>query len=400
MTIDLTTFDAATATIDCSEQTHTIRWEAGELIAIDHGEAEGELALAALGGTNVACLDVLTSWRRHRHDHRLLSALTRGPGDVIPPDDDQRNPGGRAIYTLRRMRMGRGAPAVRSRARMMGGGRSGQATFYAVGGARAGAAPLGMASPPSADPPSDDEQIETLARLGGTMPWRLAATVTAALLEPATSADTPSSSPTPALTASLFGRARTTLSTWYGDPSLHIDLEVIQPAETPHLEAHPTHGIRVALPLSWVADVWGRGLAVLAERFTLAVLETGPDRFVVDTIGHDLHTRRQVAVQTLNGKQAISLDFGGSTACLFESRPGDFFSRNQKKSTARPASRSRLPTSRVTSRALAASRSALISHLATSSKRCSITSRKRAFGNVSRFCRAAVRNSVRFARRY
>jgi hypothetical protein len=302
MTIDLTSFEAATSRIDCGEQTHTIRWEAGELIAVDHGEAEGELALAALGGTSVACLNVLTSWRRHRHDPRLLSALTRGPGDVVPTNDGQRNPARPPMAMLRRMQMGRGAQAMRSRARMMGA-RSGQATLFAVGGARAGGAPLGMSFAPVPDgPPSDDEQIETLARLGGTMPWRLAATVTAALLEPSTSADNPSSLPTPALNASLFGRARSTLSTWYGDPGLHIDLEVIEPLETPYLEADPEQGIRVALPLSWVAHVWGRGLAVFGERFTLAVVETGPDRVVVDTIGHDLQTRRHVAVQTVNSE--------------------------------------------------------------------------------------------------
>jgi hypothetical protein len=302
MTIDLASFEAAMARIDCGAEIHTIRWEAGDLSALDHGDAEGELALAALGGTNVACLNVLTSWRRHRHDHRLLSALTRGPGDVIPADDNQHNPGRPPMAMLRRMQMGRGVQAMRSRARMISAARSGQATMFAVGGARAGGPLVGAPfSPLSAGAPSDDEQIEILARLGGTIARRLAATTTAHLLETATSAENPISPHTPALTASLFGRARNALSAWYGDPGLHIDVEVLDSADTPYLHANPELGIGVGLPLSWVVDVWGRGLAILGERFTLAVVRTGPDRIVADTIGHDLQNRRHLALQTLNG---------------------------------------------------------------------------------------------------
>lgn len=137
----------------------TIRWDEGELITADHGEAQGEQALAALGGTNLACLEVLKAWRRHRHDHRLLTILTTGPGDVIASDERHGYRTGRPpMAMMRRMQMRRGRG------------------FMASG--RAGRAQIGMASMPigvgsSAGPQSDDEQIEMLARLGGAIPMAL-----------------------------------------------------------------------------------------------------------------------------------------------------------------------------------------------------------------------------------
>lgn len=113
------------------------------------------------------------------------------------------------------------------------------------------------------------------------------------------SKDLPSSA-IPALHASLYGRARTTLAIWRGDPSLDIDLETIDPADRPHLALAADEKIRVPVPLNWATDVWGRGLAVLAEQFTLAVLEAGPGRAVLDTVSFDLQTRRQLEVQTVN----------------------------------------------------------------------------------------------------
>ena len=85
MTIDLSTFPAATATVECQWQSHTIRWEAGDLVASDHDDPEGERALAALGGTDIACINVLNAWQRHRCDPRLLTVCTRGPGDPVQP---------------------------------------------------------------------------------------------------------------------------------------------------------------------------------------------------------------------------------------------------------------------------------------------------------------------------
>ena len=53
---------AAIARVNCSGARHAVRWEGGDLIALDHDDPEGERALAALGGTSCTCLEVLGAW--------------------------------------------------------------------------------------------------------------------------------------------------------------------------------------------------------------------------------------------------------------------------------------------------------------------------------------------------
>ena len=86
----------ATTHLECSGERHAIRWAAGELSAPDHGDPEGERALAALGGTSCACLDILSAWARHREDPRLLTAVSRGTGDMIQSEGFGLPPGFRA----------------------------------------------------------------------------------------------------------------------------------------------------------------------------------------------------------------------------------------------------------------------------------------------------------------
>lgn len=297
MTTDLATLDQAAATIACGDRTHRIRWAGGDLIADDHPETEGELALSALGGTDVPCLQVITAWRRHRHDHRLLSALTRGPGDPVRGD----GPSPTAPRPARRRAAG---PLLAQRGRTTGfyvpmpgtvmplsAGPVASASVVSSTVASGSWATLGSGPGPDGAQ-GDREELEALVRLGGAIPWRLAATVTTGLLDSSLAAARP------ALVASLFGRARNALSHWYGDPDLDLELDVIEPGERPGLEAGPDRGFRAALPLSWVADVWGRGLAVTAEGFALSLTPTGPSAVQVETISLDLQTHRLVEIVT------------------------------------------------------------------------------------------------------
>jgi hypothetical protein len=279
MTIDLSSLPAAEAMIDCGGETHRIGWKGGELLAADHDDLDSELALSALGGTSPACLKVVTAWRRHRHDHRLLSALTRGPGDTVSSPTHPL--AGRPTANARWSRPRRGPnPAV------VAGGAVG---WTAIGG------PGASTPPTSSRPPSGEDEVALLAGLGGAIPRRMAATVTCALLDADAISGTQPAPFRPALEASLFGRVRNTLASWRGQPGLNVELHVIEPGETPAAEKSDG-GVRVRLPLTWVADVWGRGLGTVAERFTLSVLEAEPDRWVLETIGDDLRSRRQVIV--------------------------------------------------------------------------------------------------------
>ncbi len=81
--VDIGAFPRATSVVNCDGHRHRLYWEAGELYAADHGDPEGERALAVLGGTKVACMDVLSAWEEHRRDPRALTVLTRGRAEPV-----------------------------------------------------------------------------------------------------------------------------------------------------------------------------------------------------------------------------------------------------------------------------------------------------------------------------
>ena len=69
-------FGPAEATWRCGGLQHRLRWEAGQLTAPDHPEAEGELVLGALGGDQPECIRLLRAWGEHSDD---LDVLMLGP---------------------------------------------------------------------------------------------------------------------------------------------------------------------------------------------------------------------------------------------------------------------------------------------------------------------------------
>lgn len=79
---------AAEVPVCCGGETHTVRWEAGELSAVDHGEHEREVTLAALAGEPVACLELLRAWSRLADDPHVLTLASRGPTDPLMIDFD------------------------------------------------------------------------------------------------------------------------------------------------------------------------------------------------------------------------------------------------------------------------------------------------------------------------
>ena len=168
-----------------------------------------------------------------------------------------------------------------------------------VAGAGVGWAALGGPGPStpvtSSRPPSGEDEIALLAGLGGAIPWRMAATVTSVLLDDQTISGGQQIRCRPALEASLFGRVRNTLANWRGSRGLRVELQIIEPGEVPAVD-ESEGSLRVRLPLTWVADVWGRGMGIVAESFTLGVRQAAPNRCVLETISHDLQSRGQVIV--------------------------------------------------------------------------------------------------------
>ncbi|WP_028065344.1 hypothetical protein [Solirubrobacter soli] len=197
----------AEALVECGGARHRVRWEAGEVSTPDHGDLEGERALAALGGDRCVCADVVDAWAAHAADERVLVLGRRGPSDRI---------------------------VVRE---------------WGAADEEAGYGP--MASGPEA-PETPDARRRALLSLPGAFGDRLVATVAAGL------AGQP---PTPVQHAALYGRVREVLG--------EIEVELLAPGSTPSLS-----GGRVALPFSWVAEVWARGLATVLGRFVLAAETT------------------------------------------------------------------------------------------------------------------------------
>lgn len=277
--VDLSSFPSAAARLDCAAEAHILRWEEGELFAPDHGEPEGERALAALGGTRSPCIDALDAWARHRRDAGFLAVATRGAGDPVrAPGDGPAQQGGWFAYAPMTARLRTSYPLVRPRPH--------QAAVAVASGGR----------PPVPRPPDADESLLSLARLGQELSTRLVATVTAGLLGDVASGQPGAERVLPALEASLWARATNALSLWLGGLD---DLPDVRPAaedEAPEVHFSEGHA-RTVLPLSWVAEVWGRGLAVVAGRFTLSVKEASPEHAVLSTLGPDFGPPRLLSLR-------------------------------------------------------------------------------------------------------
>ena len=273
---------AAIARVNCSGARHAVRWEGGDLIALDHDDPEGERALAALGGTSCTCLEVLGAWARQKESPGLLSALSRGPQDPVQTEGLRTGPFPYPVTTgPRNVVLAAGTGRWMA---MAPSGSSGSVTGIAV-------PTSGHASPSS----TREEDIALLAGLGHELTLRMAATVTALLLEDGWDPDGPPARP--ALEASLFGRASCALRAWLGDPDLDVELEVVESGAGASLEGDASGPIRVRLPLAWVMTVWGRDLTVVAGRFCISLLESDGRRATMMSVGSSLGPPKPLLIE-------------------------------------------------------------------------------------------------------
>lgn len=249
--------------IDCGGARHRLLWRNGELQAPDHVDIDGERTLAVLGGTTCACVEALDAWFRHSDDVALLSALTRGPGENV--EGPRRPRSGWMAY----------AP-------LQAWPPSGGSGMVAV--ARRGQ--VGVA--PGAEPPDD---LEVLYGLGPVLGARLVAAVTRRCLERAAAGDVATM---PALRASLTGRAGRALSIWING-ALPVRVEAAAPDEPPTLGRDGDELVAV-LPLDWVADIWGRGLATVGDRFVVEGHERGDGAMVLSGVAPDLDSVETITV--------------------------------------------------------------------------------------------------------
>jgi len=94
-----------------------------------------------------------------------------------------------------------------------------------------------------------DAELRRLLRLGGALPERLVANVVSSL---------PPEAPGPLLHAALYGRVLVAVRQWLGRPEARVELEYLAPGE-PRCLAYEGNTVKVALPFTWLSDVWVRG---------------------------------------------------------------------------------------------------------------------------------------------
>lgn len=250
--------------LDCQGETHQLAWSKGAITTLDHADPEGERMLAALGGEPSRCIAILDAWHRHAQDLRVLTLTARGLGDPLshqladglPMPVRPALPGGRPISSARR--------GLSSRS---GAGTTGWFGYSSSFSVSMGSTAVGAGA-------ADEGHVDLtdLLSLSGGLPDRLAAGVIAHWTDRVATGD--ATGHRPALQAALYGRAALAVRAWLGG-QVEVEVSMLAPSEAPSLY-RGREGVHLALPFSWLTQVWAPGLSNTAGRFVLdAALEQG-----------------------------------------------------------------------------------------------------------------------------
>jgi hypothetical protein len=262
-----------------------------------HDDAEGELVLAALGGDKAECVAMLEAWGAHADDLDVLALGPRSPADDVAVTwdlvDELRaafGPAPRSVPMRPGPSPGRGpgtaqgppGPGPRAYAAPGPGSRPGGGPAPGVGPLQGGPRPRARAvrgmparrlSPERERAQARRTELLSLFALGRDFQQRLSAQVASAW-----SAGSPPGAARelgraqPALAAALAGRLAPAAGPWLGiDPdAVHVTLH-----EGPGWGSveRDGPGLRAALPLGWLARVWGPGFPVADGHLVVDVLE-------------------------------------------------------------------------------------------------------------------------------
>jgi hypothetical protein len=238
--------------VPCGGGMHPVRWEAGRLTLTAHPDAEAELVLGALGGDKPGCVRLAETWARHAGDLAVLTIGPRCDTDRVRVDWAQveeirgQLPPGSTQPTLPRA-------TIQSIPRLPGPGMEGIIRRQI----------------------QQIELLELLA-LGEEFQFRLAGTVIAAWAGPDRRDDR--ARRRPELSGALTGRLAPAAREWLG---IEPDMVTVTPHEGPGWGSLRVTGdgrgrrLTASLPLSWLAEVWTCGLAVVGGHLVVAVEEPG-----------------------------------------------------------------------------------------------------------------------------
>ncbi|MGO9975212.1 MAG: hypothetical protein ACLP01_20910 [Solirubrobacteraceae bacterium] len=294
----------AQVTVACGVEQHRLRWEGGALRALDHADLEGERTLAALGGEPCACVELLDAWDRHRDDPRVLALASRGPADRLAPQGEEQGPygtAGRQVLGPRSSNVARLSSSGASTAgpRVLGPRSSNVARLSSSGAGFVGrTAALGvqsvrgraLAGPQAGRTKQErmEEELIALLGLGGGLPERLQASVTATWRQRIASRERGVARVRPQLHAALYGRVLATVGAWLGGSGQRVRLTMI--GERGRTRVTEEDGaVAAELPFGWLADVWCRDLALVGGRLCLAAAtEDGGRTWSLTTVAPDL----------------------------------------------------------------------------------------------------------------
>jgi hypothetical protein len=271
------------ATVECGGETHRLRWAAGELQPLDHDDADGERALAALGGARCECVDMLDAWERHARDLRVLALGSRGPADLLTLGDATAR--GPAAWVSP---LGSGVRLAPTPVSTSGLPRR------TTGRLRGSVVPLIGRPAPGIAP---DEDLVGLLGLGGSLAGRLQASVIAAWAKRIDEGDDASAEAGPRLTAALYGRLAASVRAWLGQPELAIELEMVPAGSTPRLCRTGRDRLEAELPFAWLEAVWSRGLTSVMGRFCVDATSVDGRDWTLSTLGPDVDSPETISLR-------------------------------------------------------------------------------------------------------
>ncbi|HEX4978578.1 MAG TPA: hypothetical protein VFV35_00815 [Acidimicrobiales bacterium] len=258
-----------TAELNVATGVHRVSWLGGNFVLDDHPDPDAELALAALGGARCTCLDVFDAWVAQADDPEVLTLGRRALADQVRGDRA-------ALARLER-------EAARWTAQW-----AAAADDLRVTGDVAGSSRLADVAARAERRLRVRVGFVRLLGLDPDLVDRLQLTVLAAAERRWVVDPHFRDRHRARLSAALAARALPGLRRAGLAPADPMQIELLPPGEAAVVERHG----RVALPLSWLTNVWGRGVDVVDGRFVVQVRAVHDGGKVLELVGVDGHDWR------------------------------------------------------------------------------------------------------------
>lgn len=270
-------FPPVTIAVECGGAEHRVTWRRGKLVLEDHA-ITAEEALIALGGEPPVCLEIVEAWRRATEDASILVVLANSPA---PKETDwgRLRAEYQAMFTTIAVQTARAQAQVVS-ARISAGLPSGAASVQVAVGSGAG----------RAQPPSRQRLDSWRHTLLTSLPRELRTILIACLVIACDRRwkEIPHFSEY-LIDEVVQNRARLaieeSIQSWSPPgTSSRISLwevGLLPRGKRPAINAERLPRgytlVSVALPVSWLAEVWARGVSVVDGCFILEVSEAEED---------------------------------------------------------------------------------------------------------------------------